>query len=66
VGKLSQVPVRVRVCARAQTLGGNFGTKADDTLTIPPNLAALAWRLTHTSYLGLSKLEFRGPLTPAA
>ena len=37
---------------------GNFGNKADDVLTVPPNLAAKAWRLTHTSYLGLSKLIF--------
>ena len=34
---------------------------ADDILTIPPNLAAKAWRLTHTSFMGLSKLVFKGP-----
>jgi hypothetical protein len=40
------------------TIGGNFGSKQDDVLTIPPNLAAKAWRITHTSFLGLSKLKF--------
>ena len=40
------------------TVGGNFGAKAEDVLRVPPNLAAKAWRLTHKSFLGLSKLRF--------
>jgi hypothetical protein len=53
------VRVCVYYCVRACSwAGGNFGSKADDVLTIPPNLAAKAWRITHTSFLGLSKLKF--------
>ena len=27
-------------------------------LIVPPNIAAKAWRFSHTSFLGLSKLKF--------
>ncbi len=51
----------VEIYVHVAVAGGNFGSKADDVLTIPPNLAAKAWRISHTSFLGLSKLQFNGP-----